>query len=383
MANELFLYNNNAITCYCIIRRELDGLVYDRVTPGWENYLDANIANYAIPLASQGGDLYSADHPAIANANYSYSFYTQAGATPAITDSLIHYFDASWTNAGSTAAAGTVVLDGYALTTLYLVKLQLGLDQSDTTYDDLLTNYINQYSALFETLCGRKIVARDYNEFGRSRWSQYITEEYPINSINKISWQIEESFEVKYTGTDILKAINVSESGVHVRSQTSAGVYSTNNYLFATYPTTQLIYNQISGLTGMTVGFHANHPAKYLQPTAGRTVKDVSVSLMAHSGDGYYNVVDIDTGVIGLISGNDTEYLCIDYNAGYTSVPYDIQNAVAELIRDNYTIQNGAPSDLKSVTLGDYSYSVGQSNNAVISDRIKSVIKNYAKASIA
>lgn len=75
-------------------------------------WVDADIANYDIPLTSQGGDLYAANFPATVppGSNYRVIYYQQAGATPVTADLLLTTEVLDW-NGVTASAPATIKLD--------------------------------------------------------------------------------------------------------------------------------------------------------------------------------------------------------------------------------------------------------------------------------
>lgn len=106
-------YNGAGATLYAILRRKTDGYVWQTTTDTFVAWVNANIANYDIPLADQGGDLYAADMPSAMTVGVGLDifYYVMAGATPALTDSpttIKPYEEKVWLgNALSTPGSGT------------------------------------------------------------------------------------------------------------------------------------------------------------------------------------------------------------------------------------------------------------------------------------
>jgi uncharacterized phiE125 gp8 family phage protein len=83
--NPLEVTFNGSGNLYAIIRERPDGDVWNGTAN--VSWVDGDIDDYDIALASQGGDLYSADVPEdLPAGDYRALFYERAGATPATTD---------------------------------------------------------------------------------------------------------------------------------------------------------------------------------------------------------------------------------------------------------------------------------------------------------
>lgn len=85
------------------------------------------------------------------------------------------------------------------LVTLNEVKVYLGIDPLDTTYDAFLTELIIIFSESIEAYCNRKLLAADYVQTVECRdfaGNQLPLYHYPINSISKIEFDGVEVFDV-------------------------------------------------------------------------------------------------------------------------------------------------------------------------------------------
>lgn len=105
MANNALNISYNASTSptlYATVRQVATGKVWNAVAGELQTWSDGTLAEYAIPLGSQGGDLYAADMAAgITPGTYRAQFYKQAGNAPALTDTLIGSREFYWNGAGT------------------------------------------------------------------------------------------------------------------------------------------------------------------------------------------------------------------------------------------------------------------------------------------
>ncbi len=184
MSAELeIIYNAAAANLYVVLRRPSDAKVWNGTA--WATWADGNIATYAIVLTDKGGDLYQGDFPTAATAGlYRITYYLQAGASPATTDTALETAQEQW-NGVALVDTSVVTLSPYALTTV--VKVKRFLHTSATVDDDLLTELINAWTARMERIAGRQFAARAYTE--RYCGNGTLTLElnhYPVNSITSI-----------------------------------------------------------------------------------------------------------------------------------------------------------------------------------------------------
>lgn len=107
-------YEGSGATLYVILRRLDDpSLVWNGTAS--ITWVDGNIAVYDVPLAYQGGDVYSAAVPSGLPRGYTYKaiFYKQLGGTPAITDDILTSRNFTWNGeiAVPSSGGGTVLID--------------------------------------------------------------------------------------------------------------------------------------------------------------------------------------------------------------------------------------------------------------------------------
>lgn len=104
MANELRAYNATGKTLYAVLLSSV-GQVWNGST--WEAVAGANWTTYDLALTEAAAGIYLATMPVVAAGMYSYAVYEQAGANPAVTDTL--------RGLGSLAWSGTAEVDQAAL----------------------------------------------------------------------------------------------------------------------------------------------------------------------------------------------------------------------------------------------------------------------------
>lgn len=98
MSNELAVSYNGTATIYVVTRRLSDATVRDHVAAAWDTWLDGDIGDYDLPLSSKGGDLYAVDAHAglVSGIIYRFTYYKQAGGSPAITDLVLDSNEGTW-----------------------------------------------------------------------------------------------------------------------------------------------------------------------------------------------------------------------------------------------------------------------------------------------
>lgn len=108
MANELSVMRASGATIWAAVREIATSKVWSIAAGAFVTWANADVADYAIALAEQGGGLYDGDLPAGLSASTAYrvTYYVQAGAAPAVTDEI------AGSSVGATAApTGTTAGD--------------------------------------------------------------------------------------------------------------------------------------------------------------------------------------------------------------------------------------------------------------------------------
>lgn len=136
MANELDLISPSGATIYAVIRS--GATVAQTTTETFVAWVDANIANYDVPLTDNSGDYYSEDFPDwIALGNYVVTYYLQAGATPATTDDVLASETINWGGGATSGGSpgGNTITIGQCVTLERIYGRNVGeTDDDDGVY---------------------------------------------------------------------------------------------------------------------------------------------------------------------------------------------------------------------------------------------------------
>ncbi len=103
--NELDITFQGVGTLYAVVRRISDGKAWNGLT--FVTFADVDVATYDVPLISKGGDYYAVDFPDdITRGDYRVIYYQQAGATPAITDTILDSEELRWNGVTASTRPG-------------------------------------------------------------------------------------------------------------------------------------------------------------------------------------------------------------------------------------------------------------------------------------
>ena len=384
MANELStFYPGDSATTYAVVRQTVSLQVWNTNTSALEDWSNANIAYYAIPLTSQGGDLYTGTFPStLAYGNYYIAYYLQAGGSPAISDIILGNKGIYTWNGAIVPYSGSVSISATALTTLTATKRYLGI--TDTNSDDQLVQLINQASAMVQRYCNRLFVAATnvVERYDLNNQRVLNLKNFPITGVNRVAWGYTNCIGYTYSGSATECTVQTLTDSVKFMTVSSAGVTTYNTFSYATYPTTQLLANAINAANfGVTATVQTPAvPSKYINPEAGVSLLNAGsfYSTWPDQATVEYIVSDDQAGQISLKSsfwnawftgagdgfggggsygsfggswgngyagpgaslnlsmGRGRQSLMVEYSGGYTYVPDDVQFVVMEIVQSAY-----------------------------------------------
>lgn len=364
MAGELYISKpGSSLNLYVIIRRISDYKVWSTVAADWATWSDGSIADYDVALTDRGGDFYNGDFPTgIASGTRVLTMYYQrAGATPAITDSLLLTVDTNWNGAALTSSS-TITLSSTALTSLASVKRYMNISVS--TYDTILTELINQVSARIERITGRKFAAANYNEWVNPAGEDWITvRNWPIIRVDRVRYSAESAIAATYSGADIEAAASVyyDENGgtgtAKLVSVSAAGTETSNTFSFATYPTLSTLVTAMDAISGWTVtrAVTRDSMSVSLFPQAGMDALNTAADLYAVTEYDLIARVDHRRGMLQATRGHGPRL--ITYRGGYETIPDDVSGVCNAMVQAAYQMGLVNPL-LASESIPDYSYSL-------------------------
>jgi hypothetical protein len=304
------------------------------------------------------------------------------------------------------------VLDPYALLDLDTVKLELGLPISGLSgfsgysgysgEDYYLINCINMVSATIEAYCDRKFKKRDYVEPIWIRYNGYRTNQYPIQSVTRIAYGADTALTVLNTSTSAMKAtVDVTASGTRMRLIDISGNITDNfapSYAYMSgitpsgsgssgvYATTFTLNAYINTLSGWSGTLYYNCFTQELVPLTGIACHSgltAEITYPSEEVEGYE--VYPDRGIInGIAFPSTQQYGIISYTAGYDTIPTAVQAVALDMVESWYLAKD-INGNLKSESLGDYSYSLGPTvgGSSSLSDDNKALLLPYVRVPVS
>lgn len=234
-----------------------------------------------------------------------------------------------------------MAVDTYALTTL--AKLQNHLGVTDSADEVVLEACIDRASSRIETFMDRKVLSRSYSDWVFPSDGRLVLRHWPVASVQRISWGGQLVLSVSSSiSTDVRASVSVSESAVVLKRWDSAGTAATTTLDFATYPTTTDMDTAIDAATGWSSTLSRNVLSSELVPMSGVDVMTQSAYIVWPDVNGSPAWIDADAGIVGMPSPpagssvGDSRPVLVDYTAGYSTVPYDVEEACIEIASSIY-----------------------------------------------
>jgi len=257
----------------------------------------------------------------------------------------------------------------YALTTLSNLKNWIGITSVDD--DVLLEASIDRATSIIETFCDRKLKSRTFYEWCEPGGQKTMTvKNRPITAVNTVSFGSKHAMTVSSdtSSTDVLATISNDGDELRLRKVASDGTTTTATLAFSTYATTSALVSQInSSVSGWSASLAENAYSRAMYRFAGRGVIDVTGTIdVAYDNVSNYRV-DFESGEINI--GHDafpTQFISnrfprgfhpvfVEYVAGYTTIPADLEQVAIEVAADLYR-ERKQDRTITTESLGDYSY---------------------------
>lgn len=273
----------------------------------------------------------------------------------------------NWSGTGTVATSST-----YRLTSLANVNSYLGFTTGDnTTRDTLLTNLIDRATSAIESYCDRKFKSRSYRleRYDGDGTELLFLRQKPIVGINSISLGSRTVLTVNCTDADAVHAsVDVDSDGVTLNQINGTG-NGVSNLTFSSYATISAMGAKIDSYTGWDVTVETtynNYRASDLLDLYGAYCLNDSLYMQIPDTPiqdfTVYKEGGLQMGIIHRNAGwtSGTMNVIITYTAGYTTIPYDVEQACIQLAGALYNMGKRDLS-LKHEKLGDYEYTVADS----------------------
>lgn len=247
-------------------------------------------------------------------------------------------------------------------TNIYGESNEITLQAENNALLDLL---IEGTLAGIEAYLNRNLFSQSYTErvFPGRDWGLITLQQPEVTSVDLFGLDAADAIDVSYTGSDLTARVEVTDTAVVLRS--SGATTTTTTLDFDTYGDTGAMATAIGGTSGWSATARVTVPTSRLVRHGSWNVKDNQFELQYWEDyDGEYEV-DYPEGQIRIRIpewGGVYSYRgmgLVQYTAGYSSLPKDLEQVVLTLIKSSYdgTKRDGS---VISERLGDYAYQLAQ-----------------------
>jgi hypothetical protein len=271
-----------------------------------------------------------------------------------------------------------------ALVTLAKAKLYLGI--TDENSDRILEALIDRATGFLERYCNRNLYTRTYTReiYYGTGGAKLFLDQYPATTISRVSEGRANAFSVTNTTATNHATIEITATALKYSADGAAATSLT----LASYATINLLVaalNLVAGWSATVLNSSlGTRKASDLLIRPGMYCKSPAVAYCEIPNDELtdYQLIapseDRNYGILYCPSGwaRGIEYF-VDYTAGYTTVPYALEEACLLLVAYRYN-QKDQDQAMKAESIGDYSYTRQDIANVVPND-LKAEIDLYRK----
>lgn len=302
-----------------------------------------------------------------------------------------------------------MAVGAHALTSLVKLKRFMRITSSDD--DTLLEEIIDSTSALIQTVTGRVFNDFDYRERRNGEIQRrMMLKHWPVNSINRISYGAGNAFHLKFTSStsnranaSFYKADSGDSTGgirlVTFNPTTDPASRTVTSLAFSDYGSVSLLVAAINEVSGWTATTDTNVPTPDINPIAGGDCYNKDLYFTYPDIDYHDFTVDGERGLVEFMTYRDfvpdrwgemryehdlmryrpnrLQNLLIEYNAGYTTIPADVELVCHEIASVKYYAGVDNPA-IKSESLGPYSVTFSEDDHHVIRQKLGMYIDGRA-----
>ena len=258
----------------------------------------------------------------------------------------------------------------------------------------VITALISACSDVVETYCQRTFTQQTWDElhsFDRATPFLFVNNP-PIQSINWIRTGRVPACYVQYqdsTNQTQQATVEVTSSAVVLKTIYN-NVVTTNTLTFASYPTFADLQTAINGVSGWVCtlnGQYAKWQTSDMVPQGTFGARNMTASLTVYWY--YLNSFKYETSELGQITSiggflPGTQTYRVSYVGGYSTIPEDLQQAVAELVQQTFALVRLTNPLMQSETIDKYSYTrTATTTLDQLSFTAKQTLRNYRRLQVS
>lgn len=265
-----------------------------------------------------------------------------------------------------------MAVGSHALTTLANVKTWL--DISGSSDDALLEAAIDRASAIIATYCDREFVSSTFYEWQMPQGERNLkVDNIPIQEVHTVAFghSLALSIESETASTDILATVSFDGTSLRLEKRIADGTRSTATITATDQPSTSGLVSFINAsVSGWTATLNTNAYTRTLHRFGGRGVL-AGPALLHYADDNVAEYeVEFERGIVHIVSDrfpveasgyNLNRFprgfypVFVEYVAGYSTIPDDLEHVAIELSADLYR-QRLDDDRMAGEGLGDYNY---------------------------
>ncbi len=285
-----------------------------------------------------------------------------------------------WTGTG-TPITGT----SHDLTTLVSAKEYLRISGTDD--DSLIGNVIDRASAEIENICNRYFNTASYAKwFDGNASTQMYLDHWPVTAVSRVSSGRLNVLGIWCNSTSITWAsARVTAAGLTLVQVDSSGS-STNTLSFSTYTTIATLAAAIDALGSGWASLDLSY-GTYLSSDLAQTPALYCLNLYAYLPHPYQALCDYkweeSSGRLNYYGRfvRGVQNIYIEYTGGYTTIPFDVEQACLMLTASTYFGTRRDPS-LKSEKLGDYAWAANTGEAGSVRSQLTKMLEKYIRIAI-
>ena len=285
----------------------------------------------------------------------------------------------AWTGLG-TPVAGV----SHDLTTLAAAKEYLRAGDDD---DTLIGNLIDRASAEIENICNRYFNTNTYaNWFDGNGSTDMYLDHWPVTAVARVSTGKLNTLGVWCSSTSMTWAsARVTSTGLSLVDVDSTGS-TTTTLAFGTYTTISTLAAAVDAVGSGWASLGLNY-GDYLTADLTETPALYCLNSHAYLIHPYQALNDYiwdeDSGRLHYSGGfgRGAQNIYVEYTGGYTTIPYDVEQACLMLIAYYYFGTRRDPA-LQSEKLGDYAWAAKSGGDSSIRAELVKRLEKYIRIAI-
>lgn len=255
---------------------------------------------------------------------------------------------------------------------------------------EVASDYIQRYTA-------RDFVLTTYTEYHDGNNSPWLfLKQFPVTSITRVSMELNPCFEIKNTSTtNQIATVATTTTGLRLVRIASGTTTTDSTLLWATYTTVSSLITALdaigSGWDGTAISAYASWPTNLIPPFQGPF--DVSnsnvVEIKMHTDILTDYDIATNTGVLTRTPNTDGIHyntiwpkghrnIRVTYEAGYSQVPDDVQEACAQLSASLFLEKKRDPGLIMERT-ADYTYQVNSTTGDFLTPNSRRILDSYRR----